>query len=88
MKHWTYAALGLFLGGLLLASPVPAQDKAVPEGAALLKARCASCHGLGKVERAKKNRPAWEKTIDRMISKGAKLNSEEREKVLVYLTAR
>ena len=47
-----------------------------------LEARCAVCHQKEKADRA-----GWEKIVDEMIGKGAKLDDAEREAVVGYLTA-
>lgn len=54
----------------------------------LLKERCAKCHSLGRVHKVKKDRAGWEKIIDHMIRKGAKLNDAEREAMVEYLAAK
>jgi hypothetical protein len=46
---------------------------------------CARCHNLKKVYSANKNAAAWEKTLDIMIKKGAKIKPEEKDQVLKYL---
>lgn len=56
-----------------------------PDGKAIVDVACARCHGIKKVESAKKDLAAWEVTLDRMIKKGAKVKPEEREAVLKYL---
>jgi cytochrome c5 len=58
------------------------------DGESLVSARCSQCHGLGRVEAAKKvkDRAAWEQTVNRMMSKKADLlNEEERQAVLDFL---
>ncbi|MDI6795300.1 MAG: hypothetical protein QMD09_00045 [Desulfatibacillaceae bacterium] len=58
------------------------------DGESLVNARCSQCHGLGRVEAAKKvkDRAAWEQTVDRMMSKRAGLlNEDERSAVLDFL---
>lgn len=57
------------------------------EGKKLVEERCTVCHGLKEVYSEKEDRAGWEKYVDKMIKKGAKLNKEEREKVLEYLTS-
>ena len=44
---------------------------------ALLKAKCTRCHNLVRVEKARKNKSGWQKSIERMVRKGAKLNEAE-----------
>jgi len=57
------------------------------DGEALLKARCVKCHDLRRVDKRKDPR-GWEKTVDRMIKKGTKLNDAERDALIEYLVAR
>ncbi len=58
-----------------------------PDGKSLLQDRCTECHSLSRVEQAEKTRDEWETSIDRMVAKGAVLNSEERAVLLDYLEA-
>lgn len=88
MRHWTFVVPMLFVGGLLLAMPGQAQEKAALDGAALVKDRCTTCHGAGRIDKAKKDRKGWEENVDRMITKGAKLDKAERDAVVAYLSGR
>jgi cytochrome c5 len=54
-------------------------------GKVLLETRCTVCHGLARVAKEKAARAGWEKIVDEMIGKGAKLNDAEKETVLDYL---
>jgi hypothetical protein len=58
-----------------------------PDGKALLQDRCTKCHTLSRVESAHKTAAEWTATVDRMISYGAELNSDERSILLDYLEA-
>ncbi|MDH7486848.1 MAG: hypothetical protein QHJ81_11295 [Anaerolineae bacterium] len=60
--------------------PRPALD-----GEALLKERCTGCHGLSRVEQARKTETDWKKTVERMVGKGAALTAEEQAAVIKYL---
>ncbi|TWI73200.1 quinohemoprotein amine dehydrogenase alpha subunit-like protein [Desulfobotulus alkaliphilus] len=75
------AALGL---SLALFSPVASSD-ALAEGENLLQNRCTSCHGAGKITRAKKDRNGWERTVRRMEQKGVQLTDAERSLLIHYL---
>jgi len=67
-------------------------DKAIAEnpsspamqGKMLLEQRCTVCHSLDRVNAMNTDQAGWDKIIDRMIQKGAKLNAEERQKVIDY----
>lgn len=77
------------------ASPAPADtptpsmpgEKPQPalDGEALLKERCTQCHGLSRVEQARKTETGWQKTVERMVAKGTALNAEEQVAVIKYL---
>jgi len=56
------------------------------DGAALLEERCTVCHSLDRVTSASKTRQEWEQTVTRMVGKGARLNADEQEILISYLT--
>lgn len=68
---------------LLLAA---AEASAQPSAKALVDGECSRCHGIGKVNKADKNAAAWEKTLDRMIKKGANIKPDDKDAVLKYLS--
>jgi hypothetical protein len=76
-------SLILLLG--LFASACSSGNGGAPEGKSLLQDRCTKCHTLSRIEKAEKTRDEWVATVDRMISYGAELNSEERTVLLDYL---
>ncbi len=51
----------------------------------LLEERCAECHTLAPIEAARKKRVEWEKTVYRMVHKGARLSNQEAELMIDYL---
>ncbi len=55
------------------------------DGATLLAQRCSTCHGSDKVQQIRKSGEAWDKTVSRMISKGARLSEKEKMTLLDYL---
>jgi hypothetical protein len=67
---------------LIVASPALAQ----PAAKDLVEKACSKCHGIGKVNKASKDAAAWEKTVDRMIKKGAAIKPEEKDAVIQYLS--
>jgi cytochrome c5 len=67
------------------AEPYEAEPPADAPGKVLLETRCVGCHDLGPVEKEKADRAGWEKVVDDMIEKGAKLNDEEKATLLDYL---
>ena len=57
------------------------------DGAALVQERCTVCHSISRVESKKASPDGWRKSVERMISSGAVLSSNEKEIVIEYLTA-
>lgn len=53
----------------------------------LLETRCTLCHTLERVAKEKADRSGWEKIVERMKGHGAKLDDDEREVLVDYLTA-
>ncbi|MEW5718032.1 MAG: heme-binding domain-containing protein [Chloroflexota bacterium] len=81
-KKQLIAGLTATLGSETVKPPATA-----PAGdAALVQARCASCHGLDRVTSAKKTREQWAQTVTRMVSKGAQLSAAEQTTVIEYLS--
>jgi len=67
-------------------SPVPTSGPApVADGATLLRERCTLCHNLERVESARKSAEEWERTVSRMIGRGARLTAEEKTILVEYL---
>jgi mono/diheme cytochrome c family protein len=66
----------------------PSEQDAPPtlDGQSLVQERCAECHGLGQVTGAQKTEEEWRTTVERMVGKGANLNSAEQEAVIQFLT--
>lgn len=67
-----------------LAAPSPLPTPAA-DGATLLQERCTVCHTLDRVESARKTAEEWERTVARMIGRGAKLTEAERAVLVAYL---
>jgi cytochrome c-type biogenesis protein CcmH/NrfF len=63
----------------------PTKPPAALDGAALLQERCSSCHNLDRVKSAAKSKEQWTATVERMISKGARLNDAEKSVLIEYL---
>jgi cytochrome c5 len=57
----------------------------VIDGAALLEDRCSVCHSANKAKQAPRAKSDWEKTVSRMIVKGAQLNDAEKQALIDYL---
>ncbi len=79
----------LMLGGLLMPGSSTGSEK-VLDGATVLQSRCTSCHGPGRIKKAKHDLDGWKKTVDRMMSKanfGDKLSDEELDALLSHLAS-
>jgi hypothetical protein len=82
MKNFITVSVSFTFLFVLLISPASAQ----PETKALVEKACSKCHGIAKVNKASKDAAAWEKTVDRMIKKGAEIKPEEKDAVIKYLS--
>ena len=91
-------ALVLLMTSLLLAScssredettaPGPSEGVGTQDGKALVRTRCTVCHSTDRIHRATFDRAGWERTVDRMIRTGARLDDAEHAAVLDYLASR
>jgi competence protein ComEA len=57
------------------------------DGASLMQERCSVCHSLDRVTSAHKTTAEWTTTVERMISHGAQLDSQEQQTLVEYLAA-
>jgi mono/diheme cytochrome c family protein len=92
MKYLLTAALAA-LAASLFVSAVPAQEGADPMetlagGKAAFEKKCSFCHSLARSLALQKDRSQWSRTVKRMVSYGAPLNSSERGAVTSYLSAK
>jgi len=79
-------AIGCSSGGQRVQIPNDSELSAKAlEGKRLVEERCTACHTLDRVYAEKEDKAGWTDEVDEMIEKGAKLNAEEREKVIEYL---
>jgi cytochrome c5 len=86
-----------YLSGQGGAAPAPAatpttasSTSSTLNGAQLVSERCTVCHSIDRINNkiaSGADRAAWEQTVDRMISHGAKLNADERQAVIDYLVS-
>lgn len=65
--------------------PAPATDGG--KCADLLTAKCTECHSTARAceKLGKKSKARWQRTIERMVARGAKLNAAEAAALLVCL---
>jgi hypothetical protein len=57
------------------------------DGASLMQDRCSVCHSLDRVTSAHKTTAEWTTTVERMVSHGAQLSSQEQQTLIDYLAA-
>jgi len=81
----TVAAVGVV--GCLLPQETPLTPAGAVDAPALLKQRCAICHSLDRVNKARFDRAQWERTIALMERRGARLNDAERAALIAQLAA-
>ncbi|MDY7077679.1 MAG: hypothetical protein SXV54_12225 [Chloroflexota bacterium] len=65
---------------------VPGAAPTTDDGATLLQERCTTCHGLDQVTQSQQTREEWDRTVVRMVDKGAQLNKDEQNTLVEYLT--
>ncbi len=85
MKNTTVLIAGM-IGAAMLGLGISAAGAADLSGEKLATDRCTRCHTADKFVTAKKAAADWKVTVDRMIGKGAKLNTAERQAVADYLS--
>ena len=87
MKKFWMISLLLILLAFLFASCSPASPASSPdaEGITLLETRCTVCHNLSVIENEKGTAEEWQRTVERMIQKGAKLSADEAAILVQYL---
>lgn len=77
--------------GAACGGPAPTRTEEAPEqpsaatGERLVQERCTACHSLVRVEQAQKSQEGWEKTVSRMVDKGAEYQQEEQTSLVEYL---
>ncbi|HOP40404.1 MAG TPA: hypothetical protein PLI53_05125 [Geobacteraceae bacterium] len=64
-----------------------AQQTPAVDGDKLLEQRCSVCHSSARAKKAQKTRAEWEKTVARMVGKGANLSEAEKKTLVDYLAA-
>jgi hypothetical protein len=83
------AVASIGVGVIVLACSAPASPEATgapaDDAATLVEERCSRCHNLAGIEGASKTREEWQRTVTRMIEKGAELSADEQEVVVDYL---
>ncbi|MET0212436.1 MAG: hypothetical protein ABW292_05515 [Vicinamibacterales bacterium] len=65
--------------------PTTTADVTTSKGAALLQARCQTCHDLRLIEQQRLNAEGWGRELDKMIGWGAALTDSEKEMLVEHL---
>ncbi len=78
-------ASGATIAPLLAQQGTPAKTLAVGKGSDLTMARCAICHDITHVTRAKLSRGEWEDNVRNMIERGAPITPDEVPVIIEYL---
>jgi mono/diheme cytochrome c family protein len=85
--------LFIFLAGMLLTScgsgnsSQATSSAGSSDGQTLLQERCSVCHSTDRVTSAQKTADQWATTVDRMVSHGAQLTTQEKQTLVDYLAA-
>ena len=88
MNKRTILTAGLIVAVSLAMFSLSTPGFSAPDGKAVMESRCGECHGLEKVTSKSKDRAGWQTTVNRMISKGANLNAEEKAALIDYLVSK
>lgn len=78
-------ALVNYLAASFGVEPTGTADGTTSKGAALLQARCQSCHDLRMIEQQRLNAEGWGRELDKMIGWGAALMDSEKEMLVEHL---
>jgi mono/diheme cytochrome c family protein len=65
--------------------PIRTADGTTSKAAALLQARCQTCHDLRLIEQQQLNADGWARELDKMIGWGAALTDSEKEMLVEHL---
>ena len=70
-----------------VSTPEATTEIEAPAGKAIVETVCTGCHSLNKITTASYDKDGWQKTVERMISKGAELDNNQKELVIDYLAS-
>jgi mono/diheme cytochrome c family protein len=65
--------------------PTRTAGESTSKGAALLQARCQTCHDLRLIEQQRLNADGWARELDKMVGWGAVLTDSEKEMLVEHL---
>jgi mono/diheme cytochrome c family protein len=79
---------GMFLASCGSGNSNPTASSAgSSDGQTLLQERCSVCHSSDRVTSAHKTADQWTATVERMVSHGAQLTTQEQQTLVDYLAA-
>jgi hypothetical protein len=91
ISHISILLLALLIGTLLAScgssNSTPVSSGGSSDGQTLLQERCSVCHSTDRVTSAHKTADQWTTTVQRMVSRGAQLNSQEQQTLIDFLAA-
>lgn len=67
------------------AAAVTSKINTALDGVTLLDERCSTCHGANRAKQTRKTIDQWDKTVSRMMGKGARLTEVEKAVLMDYL---
>ena len=79
--------MGTFLVACGSSGTTPDPSGSALDGQTIMQQRCSVCHSLDRVTSAQKTADQWTVTVDRMIARGAQLNTKETQTLINYLAA-
>lgn len=74
-------------GGTTAPATTAPSEPGTTDGAALLEARCSSCHSVAKATGDPHTQAEWDQLVSQMMQKGAQLTDAEKSTLVEYLTA-
>lgn len=84
--QWLFLVIVLIVIAFAITQCAPTPSKSTSlDGKTLVQDRCTVCHSLDRIQNAHKSADEWKTTVERMVGKGAGLNSDEQQVVIDYL---
>jgi hypothetical protein len=76
----------LFIGTFIVSCGTSTTTTSSPsDGQTLMQERCSVCHSTDRITSAHKTAAEWTTTVDLMVSKGAQLDSQEKQTLIDFL---
>lgn len=83
---WMVIVVSLLAVIIASCATSPEDEPEVQDVSALIENRCSGCHAASQVYEEPHSASEWEEIIDRMITKGAEVNEEEKDLIIHWLT--